>query len=112
MIVLGVDLVGEERARYERVRAAREKMVEYGVRSPYLRDPYAPPTRKTFSYDISAAILDACFLRDRIRVSELVEATGASPRHCRTVFGELRAIGALDTRLDYDIDDQRKTKQK
>lgn len=112
MIILGIDLEGEERERYERVRAARKKMIEYGVRSPYLRDPYMPPTRKSFSYDISEAILDACFLRDRIRMSELIAATKASPGYCKMVFLRLKSVGAIATRLIYDIDDRGNLKQK
>lgn len=33
---LGIDLTGEERERYEAVRAARIKMERYGVPSPYV----------------------------------------------------------------------------
>ena len=42
MIILGVDLTGEERERYEDVRAARIKMELEGVPSPYVVDRYSP----------------------------------------------------------------------
>lgn len=42
MIILGVNLTGEERERYEAVRAARIKMELEGVPSPYVADRYSP----------------------------------------------------------------------
>lgn len=42
MIILGVDLTGEKRERYELVRAARIKMELEGVPSPYVVDRYSP----------------------------------------------------------------------
>ena len=42
MIILGVDLTGEERERYEDVSAARIKMELEGVPSLYVVDRYSP----------------------------------------------------------------------
>jgi hypothetical protein len=41
-MLFGVDLTGEERERYEAVRAARIKMELEGVPSPYVVDHYSP----------------------------------------------------------------------
>lgn len=87
MLIFGVDLTGDERERYEVVRAARIKMELEGVPSPFVVDRYSstvsgeirrPQGIKGRPPKIVWVLCDWLAGRDKFRLIDAADACGCS----------------------------------
>jgi hypothetical protein len=86
---LGVDLRGPELERYKEVRAARERMENYGVASPFVGGPNKRPKRMNGSDDLPfSAIRLLGWLQGikKFRSADAASAIGVSRSHINRLY--------------------------
>ena len=87
---LGVELYGDERRRYEEVRAARIRMEKTGIPSPYLSPTKSARRRPRLSQDgftiAAAAFYDWLQYRETFSYDEAESALGYKKRSLRALY--------------------------
>lgn len=111
-MILGVDLTGDERERYEAVRAARIKMELEGVPSPYVVDRYSPCTpvenRRPRALHgrppkISWVLSEWLAGRDKFRLANAANAFGCSTATVWRAYKYLLNNDLTEARLTWSV---------